>query len=326
MAATKKPKRPQPSKNVERLWRVYLEQLEETGVELPVMENLRPFMGKRGHVLKEKIRSKKAQAAYHAAEQAVKQSFGNRAGSAAMGRAMQAQENKQRREIAVETHRQRTMKERAEKQKEEERKQEREKEKEKKPKKKPDQETPPEKPKSMKEKAQDALKAAEEKAAQAQMELEQARRDLHFAELIEEFQKGSHEKLSNKIIYEIYKYLESQGVEPEDIDAYIEKLIATMNDIPDEARALWSDDEFAQVLIQVSEFRDAEREDFSAALNAVVQSEKEDVEDVIEAIRYWSNPENNQRGMSFAQFWEEAQGYNEPFNASNWEEILEDES
>lgn len=325
-----------PSKAVERQWKIYLETLEDTGVELPEMEALRPYMGKRGRVLKRAVRSKAAQEAYKEAEQGVKQKFGNRAGATAIQKAMKQQDNKNRAQKAVETHRRKNLQAatrgRRDQEGEAPDEQGAPEEKPEKPeetpedkvtlKEAPKEEPAPQKEESLVDKAKRALKEAEEAAARAQLELEQAKRDLSFAQLIEEFQKGSREKLSNKVIYEVYRNLEAQGVAPEDIDAYIDKLKETVNDIPDEALALWEEDEFAMVLTAMNEFNEQEKEDFSTALNAVIMSDKEDVVDIMEAIRYWEDPENNTGGMSFSQFWESAQGYNNPLERSTWEEIL----
>lgn len=327
----KKSKGITPSKAVERQWKIYLETLEDTGVELPEMEALRPFMGKRGRVLKRAVRSKAAQEAYKEAEQGVKSKFGNRAGSAAITKAMKAQDNKNRAEKAVESHRRKRLQAATRDQRDREGEapeaqgapEEKPEEKaEETPKEEPRPEPAPQKEESLVDKAKRALREAEEAAAAAQLAVEQAKSDLSFAKLIEEFQKGSREKLSNKVIYEVYVNLEAQGVAPEDIDAYIDKLKETVNDIPDEALALWKDDEFAMVLTHMYEFDEREKEDFSAALNAVIMSDKEDVADIMEAIRYWEDPENNKGGMSFKQFWESAQEYNEPLDRSTWEEIL----
>ena len=332
----KKQKGITPSKAVERQWKIYLETLEDTGVELPEMEALRPFMGKRGRVLKRAVRSKAAQEAYKEAEQGVKQKFGNRAGSTAIQKAMKQQDNKNRIQKAVETHRRKNLQaatrgrrdqegEPPEEQGAPEEKAEKAEETPEDkvtPKEEPKEKPAPQKEESLVDKAKRALKEAEEAAAAAQLALEQAKKDLSFAQLIEEFQKGSREKLSNKVIYEVYVNLEAQGVAQEDIDAYIDKLKETVNDIPDEALALWEEDEFAQVLTAMHEFNEQEKEDFSAALNAVIQSDKEDVVDIMEAIRYWENPKNNTRGMSFSQFWDTAEGYNNPLERSTWEEIL----
>ena len=333
-----KTKRFAPSKAVERQWKVYLEQLEETGVELPEFEALRPFMGKRGRVLKSKTRSRAAQAAYQEAEQGVKGTYGNRAGATAIGKRMKQQDRQNRAQKAVETHRRRREEARrrqeAVQKAQEEAAQEAEKEEEQEaeaetpddqasqsPEEKKD-EAVPQKEESMVDRAKRALREAEENARKAQQALEDAKRDLSYAELIESFQKGSREKLSNRVKYLVYTALEAQGVEPEDIDAYLEKLEATVNDVPDEALALWNEDEFATVLTALHEFNETEREDFTSALTAVIESEKEDAIDVMEAIRYWEKPENNQRGMSFKQFWESTKDYNNPLERSTWEEIL----
>lgn len=334
MASTKKTKKQtiKPSEHVQKLWKEYTEQLEDTGVKLPEMEALRPYMGKRGRVLKKSIRSKESRAKYRAAEKKVQAAFPGRSGSAAIGRAMKSLEVKttKRLEKAAKTYAQ--GKAAAQEQREAQRqprsaaqetprpepREERAPETAKPEPKQPE----PDKPLTMREKAEKALKEAEAAAMAAQLAVQEAQQQLDFAKLLEQFQKGSREKLSNKVIYEVYRALEYQGIEPEDIDAYLDKLNETMNDIPDEARALWEEDEFAQVLIQVHEFNEMEREDFSAMLNAVLTTDKEGTEDMLDMIRYWQDQENNPNNMSFSQFWEELQDYNNMLDQSAWEEIL----
>lgn len=326
MAASKKPKKQtiKPSEHVQKLWKEYTEQLEDTGVKLPEMEALRPYMGKRGRVLKKSIRSKEAQEKYRAAEKKVQAAFPGRSGSSAIGRAMKSLEEKttKRLEEAAKTYRKgkaaaqaRNAGQRQERPAAQETTRPETA--------KPEPKQPePEKPLTMREKAEKALQEAEAAAMAAQLAVQEAQQQLDFAKLLEQFQKGSREKLSNKVIYEVYRALDYMGVEPEDIDAYLDKLNETMNDIPDEARALWKEDEFAQVLIQVHEFSEMEREDFSAMLNAVLTTDKEGTEDMMDMIRYWQDPDNNPNNMSFSQFWEELQSYNNMLDQSAWEEIL----
>lgn len=328
MPSTKKTKKQpiKPSEHVQRLWKAYTEQLEETGVKLPEMEALRPYMGKRGRVLKKSIRSQSAQEKYRAAEKKVQTTFPGRSGAAAIHKAMQSQDAKtsKRLEEAAKTYykRRKQAQEQATPQQPAQASPQKQ-EPEKKPPAEPEEKKEePSKPLTMREKAEKALKEAEAAAMAAQLALQEAQQQLDFAKLLEQFQKGSREKLSNKVIYEVYRALDYMGIEPEDIDAYLDKLNETMNDVPDEARALWEEDEFAQVLIQVHEFNDMEREDFSAMLNAVLTTDKEGTEDMLDMIRYWQEQENNPNNMSFSQFWEELQGYNNMLDQSAWEEIL----
>lgn len=328
MPLTKKTKKQpiKPSEHVQRLWKAYTEQLEETGVKLPEMEALRPYMGKRGRVLKKSIRSQSAQEKYRAAEKKVQATFSGRSGAAAIHRAMQSQDAKtsKRLEEAAKTYykRRKQAQEQATPQQPAQASPQKQ-EPEKKPPAEPEEKKEePSKPLTMREKAEKALKEAEAAAMAAQLALQEAQQQLDFAKLLEQFQKGSREKLSNKVIYEVYRALDYMGIEPEDIDAYLDKLNETMNDVPDEARALWEEDEFAQVLIRVHEFNEMEREDFSAMLGAVLATDKEGTEDMLDMIRYWQNQENNPNNMSFSQFWEELQGYNNMLDQSTWEEIL----
>ena len=334
-----------PNKNVERIWKIYTEQLEETGVKLPEMEKLRPFMGKRGRVLKKKTRTRAQQEAYKKAESGVKTAHGNRTGAKAIKQSMAEQEAKNKARIAkaaqsfatgekqskkkksqtenvpeliqpaVEKESEKTTPAARSEEAREERKQEE-----------------AEKPKSLAESAKNTLEEAKKKAealraaaAAAERELEEAQKAYDYAKMVEQFERGTSKILSDKVIYEIWRAMYAQDVKADDIEAFINKIRDTVNDIPKEARALYKEDEFGQILLNMREFTGAQKEDFTAMVSAVVMSDKDDHEDVMEAIRYWQEPENNPSGMSFSQFWDELSQYDDLGSTDNYSEILDRE-
>lgn len=294
-----------PAQSVERQWKVYLEQLEQTGTKLPEYEALRPFMGKRGKVLKSKTRSKKAQKAYMQAQKRVQTQHGNRLGAKGMQAAMAArsQANAAKMAKGADTFAENIAKKALGQTKTKKQKQEAAQKEQKQKTKRP----------SMKEAAKKALEEAQEALRKAQA-------DYDYAEMVEEFNKGAEIGLSAKVIYEIRKTMEAQGFSQEDIDKFINKVISSYQDIPDEAKELFKEDDFGNVIVEFISMSEVEQEDFSAMIGAYLTVDDEDRENVLDAIRYWQ--ENGQNTMGFSQFWEELQSYNDIGERSNWEEIL----
>ena len=313
-----------PAKSVEKQYQIYLKEFEKTGIKLPEYEELRPFIGKRGRVLKSKTRSKKAQKAYKEAEKHVMQLHGNRAGAKAINAAMKQKQKKDKIKLTrgEETRAENEAKKelgqikpaKAEKSEKKEPDKTPEKAPEEEPKKTAPEEEKPAQPMSMVEAAKQAVKEAEAALAAA-------RANLDYAEMVEEFNKGAEIGLSAKVIYEIRKTMEAQGFSQEDINKFINKILASANDVPEEARALYAEDDFGNVILQMIEFNEAEQADFSKMVGAYIMADLEDQETVTDAIRYWQ--ENGQDTMSFGQFWEELNEYNDWTDPENWEEILE---
>lgn len=316
----------QPAQSVERQWKVYLEQLEQTGTKLPEYEALRPFMGKRGRVLKSKTRSKKAREAYTQAQKRVQSQHGNRLGAKGMQAAMtaRAKANAEKTARGSFTHAVNEAKKKLGQIKTREQKQEeaqkKQKQKTKRQKQKPDSEKS-ERKKPEPEAARPSMKEAAKKALEeAQEALRKAQADYDYAEMVEEFNKGAEIGLSAKVIYEIRKTMEAQGFSQEDINKLINKVISSYQDIPDEAKELFKEDDFGNVIVEFISMSEVEQEDFSAMIGSYLTVDEEDRENVLDAIRYWQ--ENGQNTMGFSQFWEELQSYNDIGERSNWEEIL----
>ena len=160
--------------------------------------------------------------------------------------------------------------------------------------------------KGLKKVAEDAIKEAEGK----------------YSKMLDILMEGSQQLLSAKVRYEIYKKMDEENFSDEDIKAFIDKLLETLQDIPDEAKELAKQDDYAQALIQLSEFSGAEKEDFNAMFYAMTGASADEHGDIKAAIKYW---EENNGGMSFAQFWDELEMYNDKGNPDNWEEILNNE-
>lgn len=143
-----------------------------------------------------------------------------------------------------------------------------------------------------------------------------------YSKMLDILTAGSQQLLSAKVRYEIYKQMDAEGFSEEDIKVFIEKLLETLQDIPEEAKELTKQDDYIQTLMQLAEFSGSEKEDFNTMFYALTSVEADEQEDIKEAIRYW---EENSNGMSFAQFWGELEMYNDKGNPDNWEEILNNE-
>ena len=75
------------TKTLEKQWKAYVKQLEQTNITIPEMEELRPFMGARGGVLKRQTRSKKQKEAFKQAAAGVTGILGRKSSAAAMQKA-----------------------------------------------------------------------------------------------------------------------------------------------------------------------------------------------------------------------------------------------
>ena len=88
------------TKTLRKQWKAYVKQLEQTNIKIPEMEDLRPFMGARGGVLKRQTRSKKQQEAFKQAAAGVKGILGNKYSAAAIQKAQKDAKFEQQRKTA----------------------------------------------------------------------------------------------------------------------------------------------------------------------------------------------------------------------------------
>lgn len=143
-----------------------------------------------------------------------------------------------------------------------------------------------------------------------------------YSRMVEILDKGSRSLLSAKVRYELYKVLDEDNVDDEDISEYIDKLLEVLDDIPAEAKALNDQDDFYQVLQQIRDMDLADKEDIKAIFTALVDYPDEH-DNLMEAVDYWQ--EHNQDGIGFAQFMGELEGYNDMWNTDNYAEIMQKE-
>lgn len=275
------------TKTIVKQWKQYINQLNKPGgVRLPEMEALRPFMGKRGGVSKRQTRSKKQKEAFKKAAAGVKEVHGTKHSEAHFKQAAadQAAKNTAKKAKGAKTAGQNAAIAKARKQH----------------KKKPDFNKP------LSKSAKKTVEEAERK----------------YSRMVDILDKGSRSLLNAKVRYEIYKTLDEEEVSDEYIEEFIDKLLETLEDIPEEAKALNACDDFYDVLMQIRDMGIEEKDDLKDMFVALVDY-PDNTEDLFNAIDYWQ--ENNQNGIGFGQFMEELEGYNEMWEPDNWAEILETE-
>ena len=265
------------TKTLQKQWKAYVKQLEQTNIKIPEMEELRPFMGARGKVLKRQTRSKKQKEAFKQAAAGVTGILGRKSSAAAMQKAQKEAKFEQQRKTAGRNAATKDA-----------RKQHKKK---------------PEEGKPLTKRAQQVAREAEEK----------------YSRMVDILDKGSRDLLSAKVRYEIYKVLDEEEVSDEDIEAFIDKLLDTLDDIPEEAKELNQQDDFYEVLLYLRGIGVEDREDLKAMFVMLVDHQ-DDHDNVLDAIDYW---QENNSGMGFTQFYEELETYNDMWEPDNWAEILE---
>ena len=154
--------------------------------------------------------------------------------------------------------------------------------------------------------AQKTVQAAEEK----------------YSRMVEILDMGSRSLLSAKVRYELYKALDEDNVDDEDISEYIDKLLEVLDDIPEEAKALNDQDDFYKVLQQIRDMELEDKDDIKAIFTAMVDY-PDAHEELMGSVDYWQ--EHNQDGMGFSQFMSELEQYNEMWNTDNYAEIMQTE-
>lgn len=264
------------TKTIEKQWKEYVKQLEQTNIKIPEMEALRPFMGARGGVLKRQLRSRKQREAFKQAAAGVKGVLGRKTSAAAVKAAQKkAKFEKQKstagRNAATKDARRQHKKK-------------------------------PEEGKPLTKRAQKVAKEAEEK----------------YSRMVDILDKGSRDLLSAKVRYEIYKVLDEEEVSDEDIAEFIDKLLETLDDIPEEAKELNRQDDFYQVLLKIRDMGVTDVDDMKTMFVALADHPS-DHDNVLQSIDYWQDHKN---GMSFTQFYKELEDYNDMWESDNWAEIL----
>lgn len=264
------------TKTLQKQWKAYVKQLEQSNIKIPEMEELRPFMGSRGGVLKRQTRSKKQKEAFKQAAAGVSGILGRKTSAAAIKQAQKEAKFEKQRRTAGRNAATRDARRQHKKK--------------------------PEEGKPLTKRAQKVAQEAEEK----------------YSRMVDILDKGSRDLLSAKVRYEIYKVLDEEEVSDEDISEFIDKLLETLDDIPEEAKELNQQDDFYEVLLKIRDMGITDLEDMKTMFIALADH-SEDHDSVLESIDYWQEHNN---GMGFRQFYEELEQYNDMWEPDNWAEIL----
>lgn len=265
------------TKTLQKQWKTYVKQLEQTNIKVPELEALRPFMGARGGVLKRQTRSNKQKEAFKQAAAGVKGILGKKTSAAAIKTAQKNAKFEQQKKTAGKNA---AIKDA--------RKQHKKK---------------PEEGKPLTKRAQKIAEEAEQK----------------YSRMVDILDMGSRDLLSAKVRYEIYKVMDEEEVSDEDIAEFIEKLLETLDDIPEEAKELNQQDDFYDVLLKIRDMGVTDLVDLKTMFIALADH-PDDHDNVLEAIDYW---QDNNQGMGFTQFYDELETYNEMWERDSWAEILE---
>ena len=264
------------TKTLEKQWKAYVKQLEQTNIKIPEMEALRPFMGARGGVLKRQIRSRKQREAFRQAAAGVKGVLGRKTSAEAIKAAQKKAKFKKQKSTAGRNAATKDAQRQHKKK--------------------------PEEGKPLTKRAQKVAQEAEEK----------------YSRMVDILDKGSRDLLSAKVRYEIYKVLDEEEVSDEDISEFIDKLLETLDDIPEEAKELNRQDDFYQVLLRIRDMGVTDVDDMKTMFVALADQPSEH-DNVLQSIDYWQEHKN---GMGFTQFYKELEEYNDMWEQDNWAEIL----
>lgn len=120
---------------------------------------------------------------------------------------------------------------------------------------------------------------------------------------------------------DVIEQLVDEGLSPEEIDDYLSQIMETIDDIPSEARAMATSDDFWQAVIDMRQAI-TENDTLSVAdvFNAYLTTEADNMEYFEEALQNYA--ELNNTTKSFAEVWEELQHTMDPASIDNMEEIL----
>lgn len=273
------------SKSLQSAWKEYEKHLAEGGAKLAEFEALRPFMGKRGNISQRATRSQKARREAQKAIKAIKAKHGDRPSKRKI---KQAQDEKRAKKEEAVKKATKTVRRKAAKQARKAAKE--------------SGEAKPDESKKLKQIAKKAMEEAEEK----------------YSRMLDILDKGSRDLLSAKVRYEIYRVLDEEEVSDKDISDFIDKLLETLDDIPEEAKALNRQDDFYKVLQHIRDTGVEDREDLKAMF-IMLADHPDEHDNVLDAIDYW---QEHGSSMGFTQFAEELEQYNDMWEPDNWAEIL----
>lgn len=275
--------KPKMSKAMQKAWKIYNEALGKGGAKLPAFEELRPFMGKRGGVSARATRSKKAQKAFNEATKGVRQKYGERPGKGAINKATEEQAEKNAE--AFKKASETHQRKKVNKAKEE-------------------------------KKRGRTFKNVAKKAAKDYADMVDVLKDAAIAKIMAALGVGT----------DYIQMLLDKGLSVQQIKDFLTQMSMTIDDLPDETRELAGQDRYWSNMAEIGSIASEagiEFDDLSNMFRYMIDAalDGHDPEDAIDVIRTYA-AHNNGRYPSFDHFAGQMLYYDDPYNITNAEELL----
>lgn len=272
------------SKSMEKAWRDYLDYLSRGGEQLPEFEALRPFMGKRGHVTKRSTRSKKSREELEKAKKEIKTKHGSRPSK--KGIEKEGEERRKKNEETIKKGAETHAKKKVEKAKEE-------------------------------KKRGRTFKNVAKKAAKDYADMVDVLKDATIAKIMAALGVGT----------DYIQMLLDKGLSVQQIKDFLTQMSMTIDDLPDEARELADQDRYWSNMAEIGAIANEggiEFDDLSNMFRYMIDAalDGHDPEDAIDVIRTYA-AHNNGRYPSFDHFAGQMLYYDDPYNITNAEELLD---
>ena len=276
--------KPKISKAMQKAWKIYNEALNKGGAKLPAFEELRPFMGKRGGVSARATRSKKAQKAFKEATKGIRGKYGATPGKGAINKATEEQAKKNAE--AFKKASETHQRKKVDKAKEE-------------------------------KKRGRTFKSVAKKAAKDYADMVDVLKDAAIAKIMASLGVGT----------DYIQMLLDQGLSVQQIKDFLMQMSMTIDDLPDEARELAGQDRYWSNMVEIGVIASEggiEFDDLTNMFRYMIDAalDGHDPEDAIDVIRTYA-AHNNGRYPSFDHFAGQMLYYDDPYNITNAEELLD---
>lgn len=146
-----------------------------------------------------------------------------------------------------------------------------------------------------------------------------------YGRMVDIFATSAYEKLKEGaygIRSDIVEKMADEGFDSEDAETFLNQILETMNDLPDEALAVADQDTFWNNLKEISGILSGsnaeDRESFSDVLKAYMQTD--DKEGFMSALQNYTEAGED---LPFSTVWQELQEYDDPGNMNNMYEVVD---
>lgn len=146
-----------------------------------------------------------------------------------------------------------------------------------------------------------------------------------YGRMVDIFATSAYEKLKEGaygIRSDIVEKMADEGYDAEDAETFLNQILETMNDLPDEALVVADQDTFWNNLKEISGILSGsnaeDRESFSDVLKAYMQTD--DKESFMMALQNYTEAGED---LPFSAVWQELQEYDDPGNMNNMYEVVD---